>query len=111
MGSAKRKNTKIRRLIKAGDCVACGAINCDPCHIRSWKVSQCDEPWNLISLCRTHHNMQHQHGWMYLMIIYSEVAKQIEEKGWEFTKLPDGSWKMHNEKEVELNEARRGNAV
>lgn len=114
MGSAKRKNTKLRRLIKSGECVACGtppgnpANPVDPCHIRSFKVSQCDEEWNLICLCRQHHVMQHKHGWMYLMVIYSELRKQIEEKGWVFDRLPDGSWKMSNEKEVQLNEARRG---
>lgn len=109
MGSAKRKSPKTRRAVKANPCVACGAENCDPCHIRSFKVSQCDEPWNLTSLCRPHHVMQHKHGWMYLMVIYASVKKDITEKGWVFDRLPDGSWKMSNEKEVALNEARRAN--
>lgn len=100
--------SKLRKSFKKGSCAACGNTETDRCHIRSFKVSQCDEPWNLICLCRTHHNMQHKHGWMYLMVIYSEVRKQVEEKGWVFDRLPDGSWKMSNEKEVQLNEARRG---
>ena len=114
MGSAKRKNTRIRRMVKSGDCVACGASGSiynpiDPAHVRSFKISQNDEPWNLTPLCRKCHTLQHQFGWIYLIVIYSNLARDLEAKGWEFTKLADGSFKMSNAKEVELNEMRRGN--
>lgn len=115
MGSAKRKNTKLRRLVKSGACMACGKepsiyTIIDPCHIRSFKVSQNDEPWNLVSLCREHHNLQHKFGWKYLMVIYENLRWEIQNnRGWVFDRMPDGSWKMSNPKEVELNDRRRGN--
>lgn len=100
--------------MKAGACMACGAVNgpytiIDPAHIRSWKVSQNDEPWNLVSLCRDCHSTQHRHGWVYLLVIYSNLRREIEEvRGWVFDKMPDGTFKMSNSREVELNEKRRG---
>lgn len=106
--SEKRKNRKVRREVKAEPCVACGGGHCDPCHIRGWKVSQCDDAFNLLPMCRLHHDEQHRTNWGYMAIAYAGVARALRERGWEFFKNPNtGELVLFNEKEVELNRKRR----
>ncbi len=113
-GSEKRKDRSVRRSVKAEPCW-CGKEPgdeynpVDPAHIRSWKVSQCDEPWNLVSQCRRHHRLQEQYGWLYMSQAYTAVANALRERGWEFLFGTGGlgDWSMFNEKEVELNRKRR----
>ena len=110
MGSSRqRKNVKLRRRVKSDPCVVCGSEPCDPCHIRSFKVSQCDADWNLISMCRAHHIQQHAYGWGRMIERHRALAAILAEKGWEFFLTSAGNWKMFNVKEKELNAARRGN--
>lgn len=83
----KRKDRKVRRAVKSEPCCACGTMGTDwnpvdPAHIRTWKVTQSDDPRNLIPLCRTCHQLQHREGWFYMMDSYSGVERAIYERGW-----------------------------
>lgn len=93
MGSAKRKNIKLRRSLKRLPCVACGTMGSDfnpidPAHIRTFKVTQSDHPANITSLCRLCHNLQHREGWWGLMCAYPGVQEVLTQKGWDISENP-----------------------
>lgn len=90
-------------------CVICGKEPTDRCHIRGHRVSGNHAAWNIVCMCRSHHNQQHHRGLKWMVDTYSALAREIADRGWVFHQLPDGSWKMSNPKEVELHEARRLN--
>lgn len=113
-GSEGRKDRKTRRAVKAEPCVACGLppgneINpIDVCHIRPFSVSQNDADWNCIAQCREHHRLQHTIGWFEMGMRFPGVAQALKANGWEFlANESTGDWSMFNEKEVQLNLARR----
>ena len=93
MGSSKRKNTILRRSLKKLPCDACGVMGTDfnpidPCHIRTWKVTQSDHPANVISMCRRCHQWQHNNGWNALFNLRPHIKTLLMEKGWQITKHP-----------------------
>jgi hypothetical protein len=87
MGSAKRKNTKLRKALKDEPCLACGQIPgdsfnpIDPAHVRTFKVTQSDHPSNILSLCRRCHRFQSK-GWKAFLNKYPKVRARLEEMGW-----------------------------
>lgn len=107
-GSRKRKDTSVRREIKAMPCIACEHPESDPAHIRGWLISQCDAAFNITSFCRAHHVQQSNRGWYWMALRYPTVAKELEAKGWQFVvNESTGDWGMWNAHEVEFNRARR----
>lgn len=88
MPSRKRKNVKLRKALKEFPCMVCGSVPSDPCHIRTFKVSQSDHPENFLSMCRRHHAEQHARGWKFMIEKYERIANKIREQRWEITPHP-----------------------
>ena len=88
MPSRKRKNVKLRKALKELPCLVCGSLPSDPCHLRTFKVTQSDHPANMIPMCRKHHNEQHQIGWKRMIQKYFKLALDIRALGWEITQHP-----------------------
>lgn len=81
-------------------CFLCGSrYRVDPCHIKSFGSSGIEEWWNLVPMCRTHHEEQHRLMWKRFCEKYPKAAALLKELGWEFLELNQGQWKLHNEKE------------
>lgn len=64
--------------------MVCGSVPSDPCHIKTFKVSQSDHPANIVSMCRNHHQEQHKIGWKRMIAKYSSLGFALELKGWVF---------------------------
>lgn len=112
-GSEGRKDRATRRAVKAEPCW-CGQMPgdeynpVDPAHLRSFKVSQCDAEFNLVSQCRRHHREQEAMGWLYMVTTYEKCKAVVSAKGWEFiVNESTWEWSMFNPAEVELNRKRR----
>lgn len=92
-GSEKRKDRSVRRYVKLKPCAACGhpgsRINpIDPCHLRTWKVTQCDLEIAMIPLCRFHHQQSHLSGWGKFFDLYPHVLALVKSQGWDVTPDP-----------------------
>jgi len=94
MTSRKRKNVKLRRELKSLPCVICGSTPSDPCHVRTFKVTQSDHPANIISMCRTHHQEQHRVGWTEFLDKYPKVTTLLQFMGWEIAWHPFHAGKL-----------------
>lgn len=98
-----KKDVRFRREVKKMPCVACGeTYGIDPCHIRTYGRSGLDEFYNVIPLCRLHHNMQHQIGWFRFCEKFPFVAALLKELGWVFLDANEKKI-LHNEKHPEAN--------
>ena len=98
-----KKNLAIRRAIKKMPCAACGTREgVDPAHIKTFGSTGIDSGFNIIPLCRTHHNEQHACGFKRFALKYMAVAVLLEFLGWEFLEV-NGQWKLFNKKESEWN--------
>ena len=82
------KDIKTRRAIKSAPCVICRNPATDPCHIKTYKVTQVDAEWNLIPMCRNHHEMQHRLGWLKFLRQFPVVRDELVRKGWEISPHP-----------------------
>lgn len=88
MPSRKRKDLKLRKALKQEPCAVCGSVPSDPCHIKTFKVSQSDHPANIISMCRVHHNEQHKQGWPGFLQKYPAIFMLLIELGWDISRHP-----------------------
>lgn len=87
-------NPKPKRVVNRGvldaekekPCVICGWHETDPAHIKTVKSGGGDEAFNVMPLCRRHHILQHQLGFVYLSRSYKTVLAALEERGWEIVK-------------------------
>ncbi len=103
-----RKNTKLRKEIRAKPCIVCvpgrQRMETDPCHIRTFGSSGVDADWNIVPMCRDHHNEQHKLGWYQFTKKYLSAGKSLVDLGWVFLEC-NGQIKMFNEKHENI----RGN--
>jgi hypothetical protein len=80
---------------KKPKCVICWN-DADRAHIKSRGSGGCEEDWNLMHLCRWHHQRQHMAGWWLMSQEFEEVADELKVKGWGFdewgklTRTPKG---------------------
>lgn len=65
-------------------CKVCGRIGSDPAHIKSRGAGGDDVEWNLMPLCRAHHQEQHKVGWFMLSMKYVEIKFALGDLGWGF---------------------------
>lgn len=70
----------------------------DPCHIRTFGATGIEEWWNMVPMCREHHDGQHRLGWKRFCEAYPKAAALLKELGWEFLEA-NGKWFLFNEKE------------
>jgi hypothetical protein len=85
----KPRRKRDKKALKAAKaelfCVAEGWFCRDPmdcAHIRSRGSGGPDEPWNLVSLCRHHHAMQHSQGWKWMSEHFPGVREALLLRGW-----------------------------
>lgn len=70
----------------------------DPCHIRTFGSSGLEEWFNIIPMCRVHHNEQeHDLKWLRFCEKYPHIRALLKELGWVFLHA-NGAWKLFNEK-------------
>lgn len=50
------------------------------------------EKWNLIPLCRKHHDMTHDRGAVYMSEKFIEYRETLIRKGWELVEFPKKKW-------------------
>lgn len=92
---------ELRREVKAMPCFLCGSrYGVDPCHIKTFGSSGIEEWWNMVPMCRAHHNEQHHLMWKRFCEKYPKAGALLRELGWEFLEA-NGQWKLFNEKERE----------
>lgn len=103
-----RKNAQLRKKVRAQPCVVCVVgrqrTPTDPCHIRTFGASGVDAEWNLMAMCRDHHEEQHRIGWYAFTKKYLRAGEEFTEKGWVFLEV-NGQHKLFNE----LHENKEGN--
>lgn len=78
---ARTKCQKTLDAFRIKPCLICGEKS-DPCHIRSKGAGGGDDEWNLLSLCRGHHTLQHSKGWKFICRTFPSVEFNLSEKGW-----------------------------
>lgn len=85
MGFKRRRfeDEKILDFFRQAPCIVCSRGS-DPCHIRSRGSGGGDEEWNLIPLCREHHQVQHKIGWVRFCKKNPGVARVLDQNGWKF---------------------------
>ena len=91
------KNLKNRRAVKKLPCLVCGTMPTDCAHVSNWKITQCDEIFNLIPLCRRHHREQHSRGFDRFLKEYPNVKEVLKIMGWRFmSKVGGGIYLQHD---------------
>lgn len=83
---ARKKDDSLLAAVRGFRCAACGKEPpSDPAHVRSRGAGGPDEPWNLLPLCRNHHQEQHKRGWVTFSFRFPSVAFDLIDKGWHVT--------------------------
>jgi hypothetical protein len=100
MGSKKRKNQELRNSYKTRQCLACYKTGTDfnpvdPAHVRTFKLSQSDDPRNIIPLCRQCHIEQHK-SWYDFLQKHKHIKEYLLSIGWEILpKTGGGLYLLH----------------
>ncbi len=63
-------------------CVICGAWPVDAAHIVSRGAGGPDEEFNILSLCRLHHQMQHKIGFVRMIEKFPPLRFHMKKLGW-----------------------------
>jgi hypothetical protein len=84
LAKPKRKTSpSLLKRIRAQPCAIEGCRGkSDAAHIRSKGAGGPDEEWNVIPLCREHHQVQHAHGWQAMWGLYPSVRHALTQLGW-----------------------------
>lgn len=64
-------------------CAICNRTPTDSCHIKTNGSGGTMEDYNIIQMCRLHHNEQHNLGWNKMVYRYPHLNIILESKGWE----------------------------
>lgn len=79
----KRKiDEEVLAKVRHEPCVICGGHPVDACHIVSRGAGGPDESWNVIPLCRNHHQMQHKLGFVRMMEKFPPLNFRLKKLGW-----------------------------
>ena len=63
-------------------CIVCGWMRTDRAHIRSVAAGGTLDDFNIVRLCREHHQEQHKLGWPEFYTRYDSVRDVLNKKGW-----------------------------
>jgi predicted restriction endonuclease len=77
------KSRKTLKFFRERACEICGFPKSDPAHIRSVGAGGDDTGDNLLSLCRLHHRLQHNHSWEWMISHFPILEQILKDKGWE----------------------------
>lgn len=80
---SRKRDDDALAAVRGQPCLICARPS-DPCHVRSRGAGGGDESWNLMRLCRRHHNEQHAHGWRVMAYKHSAINLDLRLKGWSF---------------------------
>lgn len=83
----RRKDRKLLDSYFDRVCVACNARGAEAHHVRSKASGGPDEPWNLMSLCRTDHTHIHKLGLSAFAFKNSGVKRWLIAQGWYFCQV------------------------
>jgi hypothetical protein len=86
-------NRKLLDEVKTRPCFVCRYRPTDPCHIISRGSGGPDEPYNVISLCRKHHQLHHSLGWFKMCEEHPFLKQEIYQRGFRF----DGNKKLRRD--------------
>lgn len=85
-------------------CLICLKYPCDAHHIVSRGAGGGDEEWNLLSLCRKHHQLWHSMGQKsFCAKFYDRLVRWLVFHGWAITR--DGEMKRSHKKTISPEEA------
>jgi hypothetical protein len=65
-------------------CLICSRNKTDRCHIKSRGSGGTDDEWNLVTMCRVCHSIQHSLGWFRFAQKHPVVMQELIHKGWTF---------------------------
>lgn len=70
--------------MKASDnpCIACGVTPTDRAHIKTMKTGGTWDDFNIVALCRMHHQESHNLGWSRFIGKYKHTYTIFRSKGW-----------------------------
>lgn len=89
---ARVVDEKLLEEVRARPCIVCGRAGpSDPSHVRSRGAGGPDSWYNVVAMCRTHHNQWHSYGPHRFFSAYPGFALQLEDMGWTWgRKSPNG---------------------
>lgn len=76
-----------RNKFKGFKCLVCQNPEIDLCHVKSKGSGGPDEEWNLMPLCREHHQEQHRVGIVTFYCRYFLVSTHMHLKGWRLEEI------------------------
>ena len=68
--------------IRSQRCLVCSKLGVDVAHVKTRGSGGPDEAWNLMSLCRRDHAIQHQIGIVSFIRLHPTVAAYLASNGW-----------------------------
>ena len=71
------------KIIKSMKCLVCGSPNVDVAHIKTRGSGGDNNLWNIMPLCRNHHQEQHNVGLVTFSQKYLGVSTYLQDNGWE----------------------------
>ena len=82
--ASRLKDEKALRDVRMLPCCICGRCPVDAAHIVSRGAGGPDARWNLLPLCRIHHQEQHKIGFFRMCVKYVPLRLKLAALGWEF---------------------------
>jgi len=82
MKQKRIENKAFLRSFHSMKCVCCGALGCDPAHIKTRGSGGDDDETNVIPLCRECHTEQGKIGIATFVMKHSTVEEHLERLGW-----------------------------
>lgn len=73
---------KIRDHFRPLPCLVCGAIETDLAHVRTRGATNCNDPRNIMPLCRWDHILQGKIGIITFYHRYKNVRDYLHKQGW-----------------------------
>lgn len=71
------------KIIRSMKCLVCGSANVDVHHIKTRGSGGNDELYNLMPVCRIHHNEVHNIGLVSFSQKYLGVSTYLQDNGWD----------------------------
>ena len=86
-------------LVRHQPCIIpdCGAVPCDPSHIRSRGAGGPDTSWNVVPMCRPHHTEWHAVGITKFISKYPRFFGRLLILGWHLEEQ-EGRWRLWHPK-------------
>lgn len=77
-------NKRLLADFRVRPCLICGKTPSDPAHIKTKGSGGHDVEENILSLCRSHHSIQHTMSWYKFSEKFPMIKWALKSKGWFF---------------------------